>query len=125
MSAIVLATSAHTFKGAPIPGLPSDNPKERRLPLCVAYTVDISNADLCLLEGVADQLERPLTMMLRRVPREKALARRRDVRVADVGQDKRWSALVRVLHYPHPDLVCTPFNPQTDHPALCRVGFRR
>jgi hypothetical protein len=115
MSDIVLATSAQTFNGAPIPGLTSDNTEKSHLPLCVANTVDISNGDLCLLERFANQLERPFAMMLRRVPREKSLSRRRDVCMSDIGQDKRRSALLRVLYYAHPDLVCTPFNPQTDH----------
>jgi hypothetical protein len=97
--------------------------KEKQLPLCVAYTVDISDRDLCLLECLANQLERPFTMMLRRVPREKSLTRGRDMRMPDIRQDKRWSALLRVLYYAHPDLICTPFNPQTDHLVETRVRF--
>jgi hypothetical protein len=99
-------------------------PKKWQLPFCVRYTVDISNGDLCLLESLANQLECPFTMMLRRVPRQKSLARRGDVRMPDIRQDKRWSALLRVLYYAHPDLVCTPFNPQTDH-LVELVSLRR
>jgi hypothetical protein len=56
-------------------------------------------------------------MMFGCVAREKALSRRCDVRMPDIRQDERRSALLRMLYYAHPDLVCTPFNPQTDHPV--------
>jgi len=111
MIAIVLATSAQTFNGAPMPGLPSDTHSKGGLPLGITYTVDICNSDLCVLECLANQLQRPCPMMLCRIPRKKSLSRRCDMRMPDICQDDRRPAFFGVLYYPDPDLVCASFYP--------------
>jgi hypothetical protein len=117
---MVRATSAHTFNGAPMPGLPSDThiADGARIPPCVTYTVDVVDRDVCFTEGLSHQLESPLAMMLRRVARKKSLSWGRDVRVSDICEDEGRPALFWVLYYPHPDLVCAPLNPKTDHLPL-------
>ena len=108
---MVLATSAQTFNGAPMPGLLSDTHHKGVMPLGITYAVDICNGDLCVLECLAYQPQRPCPMMLRRIPRKKSLSRRCDMRMTDVRQDDRRPAFLWVLYYPHPDLVCASFYP--------------
>jgi hypothetical protein len=89
----VLAIRATDCRGAPIPG-PISNASvydpfaaHADLAFSVANTVNLMQSHSSLLDGVLDDLERPFSVVQRRVFRLETLAWRRNIRVPDIGED--------------------------------------
>lgn len=83
--------------------------------LGVADAVDIVDAHAGVLERLLDEPDDPGPVMPRRVLGQETLAGRRDEGVADVGEDLRGAAVIRVQDEAHAQLVGGALEADGDH----------
>ena len=77
--------------------------------LSIADTVEVVHRHPALLNSVPDNLQRPLSMMQRRITRLKALSRRSNIRMPNIGE-YGGRAIDVVLDYTRTELVRRAFE---------------
>jgi len=71
----------------------------------VTYTIEIMHRDTCLRKTIPNNSQNPLPMMLSGISGKKTTSGWCDVRVSDIGQDRRTGSIVGVFDYSCAELI--------------------